>query len=355
MFTELKLKHLTLNNRIIRSATNEHLATEQGHVSDELIDCYIELARSGVALIFTSHMCVSVGGRGDNRQLMINDDVCVEGLVRLTDAVHKHGSLIVAQLNHAGAKVRANANPPDSMLTSSVDGVDNHMSIDDILHVEKQFAEAAFRAKQAGFDGVQIHMAHGYLLTQFLDPAINRRTDIYGGTPENRFRIAGEIISAVKEKCGEDYPVFVKINCNSTMESEYAFSQYVKWISEAGVEAIEFSGYDFGDFDRNYMIPYYAEKALETKAAVNVPVIIAGGLHDGKTIQETINKGVDAVSLSRALIREPNFAAKLRADRDYVSKCVHCNCCYSCYAVNYKRCVFEKEVNPRLQLNYGRE
>lgn len=353
MFTPLKLKHLTLKNRIIRSATNEHLADADGHVTPELVEVYRELAIENTGLIFTSHMCIKVGGRGDNRQIMIDRDDCIEGLTQLTEAVHAAGGLVAAQLNHAGAKIRLNANPPGSLMTSSTETQPEQMSEADIADVIVAFAEAALRAKKAGFDGVQVHIAHGYLLTQFVDPATNHRHNMYGGSAENRFRIVRNVIGAIRKLCGDDYPIFVKLNCNSSLDDEYDFPQIAKWLNELGIEAMELSGFDFGNFDRSYMKPYYAEQALLVKRFVDTPVSIAGGLHDGKTIQATLDSGVDSVSLSRAFIREPDFAAKLADNMSYISKCVHCNKCYSIYTSAYKRCVFDKAPSRQLQLNYG--
>lgn len=353
MFTRLDLKHLSLKNRIIRSATNEHLADAQGHVTPELIEVYRTLASENVGLIFTSHMCVRVGGRGDNRQIMIDRDDCIEGLSRLTEAVHDAGGLVAAQLNHAGAQIRANANPPGSMITSSTEAQPEQMSQDDIADVVSAFANAAVRAKKAGFDGVQVHIAHGYLLTEFLDPVTNHRRDGYGGSTANRFRIVREVIDSIRTLCGDDYPVFVKINCNSKLNKEYDFVRIAKMLDGLGIEAMELSGFDFGSFDKAYMKPYYAEQALAVKKAVSTPVFIAGGFHDAQTIRAALESGIDGASLSRAFIREPDFASKLLADRSCVSKCVHCSKCYSVYSTLYKRCIFDKTESVQLRQNYG--
>ena len=352
VFTELQLKHLLIKNRLCRSATNEHLGTEDGCVTDELCEFYSKLARNRVGLIFTSHFCIAEGGRGDNRQIMISDDRFIDGLSRLPQAVRPYGAKIVAQINHAGAKIRENANPAGSMITSSTPDRPDFMTGEQIARIREAYIAAAYRAKTAGFDGVQVHVAHGYLLTQFLDPTINRRSDEYGGCSKNRFRLIREIIAGIHERCGESFPVFVKINCNCKEPENYDFLEIAGWLEELGIEAMELSGYDFGDFEKSYMRPYYLEPALKVKSSLKIPAIIAGGLHDAATAQETIDRGVDAVSFSRALLREPDLFEKFYLDRSYVAKCVHCNACYSTYSTVFKHCAFEKSTNARLEGNY---
>lgn len=352
MFTELRLKHICIKNRLCRSATNEHLGTQDGFVTDELCEFYSKLARFNAGLIFTSHFCVAEGGRGDDHQIMISDDKYIEGLSQLPAAVHPYGAKIVAQINHAGAKARPNANPQGSMITSSTSERHNFMDVEQIAKVRQTYAAAAVRAKKSSYDGVQIHIAHGYLLTQFLDPIINLRSDEYGGNSENRFRLIGDIISDIHILCGKDFPIFIKINCNCMNEEAYNFIEIAQRLEKLGVEAIELSGYDFSNFERNYMQPYYFRTALEVKKHVSVPIILVGGLHDALTAQKVIDSGVDAVSFSRPLLCEPDLFEKFAEDRQYVAKCVHCNSCYRTYFSEHKHCVFEKAPNIRLANNY---
>lgn len=355
MFSEYRLKHFSVKNRIARSATNEHLGTEDGFITEELISMYAELAANEIGLIFTSHLCIAAGGRGDPNQLMINGDRYIDGLLALTREVHKYGSKIVAQINHAGEKARADANVGFPKVAPSATGQRELMTIAEINAVSGQFSEAAHRAKAAGFDGVQLHLAHGYLLTQFLDPATNARQDLYGGSAENRFRLVRNIFSGIRALCGDEYPIFVKMHCNAIGdELDYAFIKLSGWLRELGVEAIELSGHDFSQFPASQREPYYLKQALELKKSVDVPIILVGGFCDGASMQHALHQGIDAVSLSRPLLREPDLAKKIKSDANYEVKCIHCNKCYSVYKTAYKHCLFDDSPNPMLSLNYGK-
>lgn len=352
MFNPLILKHLTAKNRLVRSATNEHLGDADGYVSDALVEVYRELAKNEVGLIISSHFCVAAGGRAEVRHVMASEDRYISGLSRLPDAVHPYGAKLVAQINHLGSKARPSANLENSMLTSSTADQHEQMTVEQIHETVQAYVSASVRVKAAGFDGVQVHCAHGYLLTQFLDPSINTRRDAYGGSPERRFRIVRDIVEGIHAACGGDYPVFVKINCNSSAADDYDFLQIAQWLEELDIEAIEISGFDFSSFDKAYPTPYYIEQALAVKQKLSIPVILVGGLHDGDAIGRTLAAGIDAVSLSRAFIREPDLAAKLKADAQYAARCVRCNQCFRSYSAKHKRCVFDRQPNEQLMINY---
>ena len=217
LFESSTINGMNLTNRFIRSATWEGMATEDGRVTPKLIDTMVDLAKGAVGLIVSGHTYVSREGQASPWQLGIYDDSLIDGLRSMTDAVHAAGGKIVAQLAHAGhfALEKAIGTPP--MVASNFEGLARtprtELSVADIQCLKSAYTEAAQRARSAGFDGIQLHSAHGYLFSQFLSPWFNRRTDDYGGTLDNRVRIHVETIRAIRKAVGSDWPLLVKMNC----------------------------------------------------------------------------------------------------------------------------------------------
>lgn len=226
LFSPLKVGNLELLNRLVCSATYEGMAKENGEVRDELIKKYVTLAKGDVGLSITGMMYVHASGRGYKYQAGIHNDSMTKGLNKLVDAVHQEGGKIVFQIAHCGrqtTKSMAGQTPlgPSSRGRDPLNFVKpKEMTENEIQDVIKAFGSAAYRAFQAGADGIQLHAAHGYLICEFLSPFFNVRTDSWGGSDENRFRFLKETYHEVKESVPDDYPVFVKLNTNDYTPEE---------------------------------------------------------------------------------------------------------------------------------------
>lgn len=346
-FEKTSLSSLSLKNRIVRSATNEAKAGNDGAVTEHLIEYLADLARGQVGLIISGHAYVSPEGQASRRQLGIYADALLPGLQRLTTAVHAEGGVIVAQLAHAGRWGIGTGGHIARGPMASEEGVAGRrvlaMTGADIDAVVTAFAHAAHRARTAGFDGVQIHSAHGYLLSQFLSPWFNQREDGYGGSLENRARLLLEVYDAVRGSAGADFPVLVKINAEDFVEGGLSAAdsvQVCQMLAERGVDAIEMSGGTFntgglsfartGDRLSAEAEGYYCEHARRYKEEIKVPLILVGGFLRLTTIQEVLQTGLaDYVALSRPLICEPHLV-KRWADGDHArAACVSCNQCFA--------------------------
>ncbi len=217
IFTSWKLGRLELHNRLVRSATWEGMAGEDGTPSDDLINLTANLARGGVGLIITGYAFIAPEGRGLPKQTGVSRDDMVPSWSRLTEAVHREGGKVAIQIVHAGGQTQSDwigTTPlgPSRMVHPSTKEEVKELSREQIKDLVEAFAAAAARAKRAGFDAVQLHAAHGYLINQFLSPNTNQRTDDYGGSRDNRARFCYQVFRAVREAVGPDYPVFIKLN-----------------------------------------------------------------------------------------------------------------------------------------------
>jgi 2,4-dienoyl-CoA reductase-like NADH-dependent reductase (Old Yellow Enzyme family) len=332
------LKNISLKNRIVRSATNSRLGNLDGSISDADIAMFKELAENNVGLLITGHSYVSPFGKGNLSQTSICDDTCIPKLTELVTQVKQFNCKIVAQISHAGAQSYVIEQP---VAPSNIELQKGHpareLTLVELSQIEQDFINAAYRVKVAGFDGVQVQAAHNSLLCEFITPAFNLRTDDYGGSQEGRFLIIKEILKSIKEKCGSDFPVFVKIDINVETDHEKYFNNLVSIMNEfklLGVEAVEISGYNFtskGMEDHNY----YLEEASELRKLVDLPIIVVGGVRNFDDMDEMLHKGIDMVSLCRPFICEPDLITRLINGQDK-SKCLSCS---KCFFVPDKRCI----------------
>ena len=223
LFTPVKIGPITVPNRFVRSATHDFMADDQGSVTDAHIDLYSRLAEGEVGLIITGHAHVQPSGKASPHQMAVFDDRFVEGLARIPAAVHRFASLVFLQIAHAGRQTKEKLCgcvpvSPSAVYDPVSKVMPRELASDEIQALIVDFISAAKRAKRAGFDGVQLHAAHGYLLSSFLSPHTNRRTDQWGGRVENRARVLVEILRGVKSACGRDFPVIVKLNSTDFLE-----------------------------------------------------------------------------------------------------------------------------------------
>lgn len=346
LFTPCELGGLRLRNRICRSATNDYAGNPDGTVSPVQREIYRQLAENDVGLIITGHACVCADGRNDPRQNRMDDDRFLPAQRELTGLVHRLGGCIVQQINHSGGlcppSVIGGAPGAPGALEYAPGVQARAMDVREILRIEESFTAAAARAKAAGYDGIQIHCAHGYLFSQFLDPAWNPRDDAYGGSAENRFRIVRETIERVREATGPDYPVLLKLHVNTRRadpEFPEALVRFLEFAAAQNVAAAELSGVDFTQKPPEAR-RYYLEQAQWLAARTRLPLILVGGLRSLEDCQAARNAGMACVSASRPFICQPDFVRILKAGG--VSSCRGCFGCFRCYQTTGKRCVLHR-------------
>jgi 2,4-dienoyl-CoA reductase-like NADH-dependent reductase (Old Yellow Enzyme family) len=356
---------MKLPNRFVRSATWEGMATDKGACTPKLVDLMVGLAQGGVGLIITSHAYVRQDGQAGPLQLGVYDDSSNQGLQEMARAVHDQGGHIMLQLAHAGFFANPVLTQDMPVAFSAVEdfGAGPHkvMTVQDIQGLVDAFGRAAHRAKTAGFDGVQIHAAHGYLLSQGLSPAFNKRKDAYGGPVENRSRTLLEVLGAVRQAVGDAYPVLVKINSRDFLEGGLSLEDSVKvaaLLQENGIDAIELSGgttasRQYGParkgIKREDQEAYFREAAEAFKRQVQVPILLVGGIRSFHLAEKLVTDGVcDYISMSRPFIREPDLIKRWSSGDRRKARCVSDNQCFaSAGAGKGIYCVVEKEERER--------
>ena len=369
---------MELKNRFVRSATAECLASDDCRVTDRYLRAYSRLASGGVGLIITGNYYINAMGRSLPRIIVTDKDEIIDDLRRVAEAVHEHDSKIVAQLNHGGRQcdpevVGATPIAPSVVREKFTRVKPREMTEAEIEETVSAFGESARRVKEGGFDGVQIHGAHGYLVNQFLSGYTNRRTDRWGGSFENRMRFLVEVYNAMRSAVGPDFPVLIKINSEDFVDGGVTLDECVaacKKLDELGIDAIEISGgilekgliYVKGDVPmdlvaRNRNIierllirlmeksmrenarfedAYFLPQAAEIKKAVKAPIITVGGMRMRAIMEEAIRSGkTDFVSLCRPFIRQPNLVNRLQKDETAHISCANCNRCSLEIAVHY--------------------
>ncbi|MFT7475687.1 MAG: 2,4-dienoyl-CoA reductase-like NADH-dependent reductase (Old Yellow Enzyme family) [Verrucomicrobiales bacterium] len=347
-------------NRIIRSSTSETLADDNGLITDEYHDFHLRLARNGVGLIFTGHCSVHPRGNYIRGMTALDRDDVIPRMKKLTDAIHAAGGKIFAQLNHAGSQSRDESIAP---LAPSVVGNPQFHRLplaaatsEEIWEAIGAFGDAARRVREAGFDGVHVHAGHGYLLSEFLSPATNRREDEWGGSLENRQRLLVETYKSMRAAAGDDFPITNKIGLWDYVENGLSVEEgraTVALMDEHGVDAIELSAGLMSPLaesaaryvgvtrkralqdkllHRIFAAPvaeaYYRDEARRHKANARGKTILVGGLRTVELMNEVIADGsTDFVSLARPLIREPDLVRKIEAGKTGMVDCVSCNIC----------------------------
>jgi 2,4-dienoyl-CoA reductase-like NADH-dependent reductase (Old Yellow Enzyme family) len=361
LFENSHINGMNLKNRFVRSATWEGMAGENGACTPRLVEFMAQLAEGGVGLIITSHAYVRRDGQAGPWQLGIYEDGLIEGLGKMTQAVHANGGSIVLQLAHAGFFANPKLTGHTPLAFSQVDGVARGarkvMTPEDMGELVMAFGRAGHRARNAGFDGVQIHAAHGYLLSQALSPFFNKRTDAYGGPVENRARLVLEVLQKLREELGPDYPILVKMNCQDFLDGGLELEDSLKvgrMLQEKGLDAIELSG---GTFISKDLSPsrqkiaseakeaYFREAGKRFKETVRLPLILVGGIRSFTLAEKLVTEGyADYISMSRPLIREPGLIKRWENGDLRKATCVSDNQCFGpAMAGEGIYCVVEKK------------
>ncbi|MDH5733086.1 MAG: NADH:flavin oxidoreductase [Candidatus Bathyarchaeota archaeon] len=319
LFDLIKIGSLQLKNRIVMPPMATGLATTRGEVTEDLIKHYEKRAR-GLGLQIVEHSYVLKGGKLSPHQLGIHEDKLAAGLAKLAERIHSLGTPITIQINHAGRVTASDVcgqQPvgPSPIPHSSKHEVPREISRNEIEEMIEAFSSAARRAVEAGFDAVEVHGAHGFLLNQFLSPLSNKRKDEYGGSLENRMRFHSQIIARIKENIGKSFPLLYRLGADDmhpeglTLQESKVFAQNLeKW----GVHAIDVSGGIMGSRPAHLTGPgYYVPLAEAIKSVVNVPVIGVGGIKTPEFADEVIGKNrADLVAVGRAMLADPKWALK---------------------------------------------
>jgi 2,4-dienoyl-CoA reductase-like NADH-dependent reductase (Old Yellow Enzyme family) len=333
IFKELKTKNFTFRNRVISAPVATKSADDNGYVTDKILDYYDKRSKGGyLSLIITEHVYVTENGKGTPHQISIAEDDKIAGLKKLTDVIHKNGVKVFAQLNHVGAKRDSETNDaPSAFNIENIWKSHREITRDEILQLEDAFVKAAVRAKSAGYDGIELHSCHGFLLNEFYSPVTNRRTDEYGGDILGRIRIHLEIIEKIRAAVGEDYPLFLRLGAvdfreggnmlpdpdkaaeyfadGSTLQDAIAAA---KAFERAGIEALDISGGLNGyTVNGRKDAGYYSGLTDAIRREVTIPVILTGGvtrLHQAETL---LKEGkADIIGIGRAILTDESWAER---------------------------------------------
>lgn len=319
----IKAGKLELKNRLVMPPMATSAANEDGSVSNGILDYYDEKSKGGCfGLIIIEHSYIALQGKASEKQISVADDTMIPGLRELSATIHKNGSKAVMQLNYSGSM----GNPaitglrtlgPSTVVNprSSVGAMPREMNHNDIRRITKEFVDAANRVKEAGFDGVEIHSAHGYLLNQFYSSVTNKRTDEYGGNLKNRIRFHMEVIMAIQEALGEDYPILLRLGASDHREDGTNVNHSIEAAIEfkkAGVDIIDISGGLSG-----FILPdnteqgYFRDLSSKIKKHVDIPVILTGGITDPAAADRLLQEGsADLIGVGRAVLKDSSWAQK---------------------------------------------
>lgn len=317
----LQAGSLLLNNRLVMPPMATSKAEPDGKVSQAILDYYAEKSKGGyIALIIVEHSFISQEGKASKNQLSVADDIVVESLRKLAEVIHRNGSRGIIQINHAGSTAEKEVTGIVPVGPSAVvnprkrNDVPHELTKKEIANIITAFQNAAGRVKKAGFDGVEIHSAHGYLLNQFFSPLSNKRTDEYGGNVLNRIRIHLEVIEAVRKIVGNDFPILLRLGASDYIEEGTTIEDSLiaaREFENAGVDILDISGGFCG-----YTIPgttgqqgYFATLTEAIKKKVSIPVILTGGITEAKAAEQLLADGkADLIGVGRAILSDSEWA-----------------------------------------------
>jgi 2,4-dienoyl-CoA reductase-like NADH-dependent reductase (Old Yellow Enzyme family) len=322
------------------------MADTEGRPRPPLYELYEELARGGVGLIITGHMYVHPSGKAHDEMTGVHKDDLIPDLAKLARAVHDLGGLVVPQINHGGmnslAEEVSEAVAPSAIDQPFLTKPAREMTAEEVDTAVQAFGEAARRCQEAGFDGVQIHAAHGYLISQFLSPFVNKRTDKWGGTAEGRMRFLRGVCRAVREQVGDEYPVLIKLGMEDGVEGGLSSEEGGRIVAASagmGIDAIEISG-GLGGANKTLNVrkgikseakeAYFLHLAREARQHTELPIILVGGLRSRSVMERVLADGhADFISLCRPLISEPDLPNRFRLGLSEKSRCLSANNCWA--------------------------
>ncbi len=361
LFDRTKILNMEMKNRFFRGALWEDLADEKGHMTPELSEIYEELAKGGASTLITGYAFVTEDEQPNPGMMGIYSDEFIPEYKEFTDKIHNLGSNIIMQIVYGGFMTTFNVGErtiwgPSTIQNEATGTWAKEITKEEIRYLVEAYAQAARRVKESGFDGVEIHGGHGYLLSQFLSPYYNKRCDEYGGSIENRGRIIFEIYEAMRDAVGKDFPILIKLNSSDYVKDgglTQDESLYVaKKLADLGIDAIEVTGGNesikevldnnmgaartkiVASKDRESYFKTYATKLAEM---VDIPVILIGGNRHLDVMEDLLNNTkIEYFSLSRPLTAEPDLINRWASGDTKKTKCVSCN---QCYNTPGKRCI----------------
>ena len=348
IFDETYLNGLKLKNRIFRAAVGD-TTFKNGKITEEGFKLYDQLSKNEVGTIFTGYTTVSDYNQVDNFPVFrLDKDEYIPEFKKLVDMVHKNGANIFMQLVHLGMNTKTKSEiiyAPSSLPIPDQNRKSKEMTKEDIIRIENNFANAALRAKKAGFDGVEIHGAHFFLVSEFLSPLYNKRNDEYGGSDENRARFLSETLEKIREKVGKDFIVGVKINSEDGVKeggiTEEGFFTACKMAEKSGADYIQISGLTWTKTKVDS--PLYEPIGAKLSKVLNIPIMLTAGARNVDNLNEILNKGtnIQYFGIGRPLICEYDLIKKWKTGQTKKVKCVSCNSC-----LNPKKqigvCIFNK-------------
>jgi 2,4-dienoyl-CoA reductase-like NADH-dependent reductase (Old Yellow Enzyme family) len=333
---------LELKNRLVRSATAERMCDEDGRPEQAMMDLYADLARGGVGLIITGHAFVHESGKAHSAMTGVHRDDLVPSLRAVSEAIHQAGGKTVMQINHAGRQTSEETIGRTPVAPSPVPRVKggprpHELTDAEIRELIAAFGRAASRAREAGFDGVQLHGAHGYLINQFCSPASNWRRDAWGGSIARRLRFLEEVAAAVRDEVGGDYPLLIKLGIQDFVRDGLTLDdgvEIVRHLADWGLDAVEISaGMGATSTRKDILTPedeaYFLPQARCAREATDLPLILVGGMRSLAVMESILEEGTaDFISMSRPLIREPNLPNQWQEGRTEPAACISCNNCW---------------------------
>lgn len=332
LFEPVKMNHLTMKNRLIRSATWEGISNPDGSITPFGYEIYKELSSGGIGAIITGFTSVMDEDHYFEAMMRLSRDDLIPQYQKLTDLIHHHDIPVMPQLA-LGAYYENGREIEIDQLT-----------LDQIEKIKQAFIQAALRAEKAGFDGVQIHMAHFFFLSRFVSPAVNHRHDQYGGSVKNRLSLVLEIMDEIKKQA-PDLHISIKMNSSDFFEGGIDHAQALEigqLLDEHGIDSIEVSGNGTSmpgikpGVNEGYFAPFGKELAARVKATV----MVVGGLRSRYEMESILNdSSIEVLALSRPLLRQPDLPNLLKENKTDTAKCISCNLCYRS---PYHQCVFRK-------------
>ena len=369
VFGPATLGPVRLRNRTVKAATFEG-STPRGQVTPELIDFHLAVARGGIGLTTVAYLAVTPEGRTHAEQIVVGEDT-LSGLTRLAEAIHETGAAVAGQMGHAGPVANGRANQARALSSSRMPSPLSMQMVAsaseaELTRITRSYVATARLLVRAGFDVLELHMAHSYLISSFLAPALNRRKDRWGGSLENRARLARQVARAVRDEVGTQVAVTAKVSLGDGFRGGVRTDEGVELAqmleADGTLDALQLSGgsslmnpmylfrgdvplREFADampmpvrlgmrvggrrFLKEYPFEeaYFLEKALRFRDAVSMPLMLLGGINRLDTMEQAMDQGFDFVAMGRALLREPDLVQRLEAGRQTSGVCIHCNRC----------------------------
>ncbi len=368
LFEQASIKNIRLKNRFVRSATMEGMATSDGLPTEALKDLYCTLADGEVGYIITSGAIIEPYRHfpeNFSSPLAMDENDKIDAWNGLIGAVHKRGAKIAMQLTYLGRQdipEWRGSTPiaPSAVPIKNTGVTPRGMTVQEIEDVVEKFAQACRRVKEAGFDAVQLHGAHGNLINNFMSPFTNIRTDDYGGNTENRARFVVEIVDRARELIGPDFPLMIKMNFNDFIDGGLDKDEALviaEIIAQAGIDCIEVSGGTLSEskdhiavkgISRKEQEAYFRTYAKALKEHVSIPVILVGGHRTRDVMAKVLEDGAaDFISMSRPLIREPGLIKRWKNGNPEKAKCISCNQCFENWIFRPLRCYVEEPLKER--------